>query len=65
MKTAGVDSSIFRFKGPARVFFSQEAACDGILGGAAQAETAETNPGARPSCLSALTFWIVRVILMV
>ncbi len=31
VKTAGVDSSIFKFKGPARVFESQEAACDGIL----------------------------------
>ena len=37
VKTAGVDPSIFRFKGPARVFFSQEAACDGILGGAVKA----------------------------
>jgi dihydroxy-acid dehydratase len=34
VKTAGVDSSIFKFRGPARVFFSQESACDGILGGA-------------------------------
>ena len=33
VKTAGVDPSIFRFNGPARVFVSQEAACDGILGG--------------------------------
>ena len=32
VKTAGVDSSIFRFSGPARVFESQEDACDGILG---------------------------------
>jgi dihydroxy-acid dehydratase len=31
VKTAGVDSSIFRFKGPARVFESQEEACEGIL----------------------------------
>ena len=31
VKTAGVDSSIFKFKGPARVFESQEDACDGIL----------------------------------
>ncbi|MBN1837357.1 MAG: dihydroxy-acid dehydratase, partial [Spirochaetales bacterium] len=37
VKTAGVDPSILKFKGPARVFFSQEAACDGILGGAVQA----------------------------
>ena len=32
VKTAGVDSSIFHFSGPARVFESQEDACDGILG---------------------------------
>jgi dihydroxy-acid dehydratase len=31
VKTAGVDASIHRFQGPARVFHSQEAACDGIL----------------------------------
>jgi dihydroxy-acid dehydratase len=33
VKTAGVDESIFRFAGPAKVFDSQEAACEGILGG--------------------------------
>jgi dihydroxy-acid dehydratase len=33
VKTAGVDESIWRFVGPARVFHSQEAACEGILGG--------------------------------
>ena len=33
VKTAGVDESIFRFSGPARVFRSQEEAVDGILGG--------------------------------
>ena len=33
IKTAGVDESIFHFCGPARVFDSQEAACEGILGG--------------------------------
>jgi dihydroxy-acid dehydratase len=33
VKTAGVDPSIFKFKGPAKVYFSQEAACEGILGG--------------------------------
>lgn len=33
VKTAGVDPSIFRFKGPAKVFRSQEEAVDGILGG--------------------------------
>lgn len=32
VKTAGVDESIFRFRGPARVFRSQEEAVDGILG---------------------------------
>src|SRR5262245_2187904 len=31
VKTAGVDASILRFEGRARVFHSQEAACDGIL----------------------------------
>ncbi len=33
VKTAGVDSSVFQFKGKARVFESQDDACDGILGG--------------------------------
>ena len=33
VKTAGVDESIWRFSGSARVFDSQEAACEGILGG--------------------------------
>ena len=33
IKTAGVDESIFHFEGPAKVFDSQEAACEGILGG--------------------------------
>ena len=33
VKTAGVDESIWKFSGPARVFDSQEAACEGILGG--------------------------------
>ena len=32
VKTAGVDPSIFRFSGKAKVFSSQEAACDAILG---------------------------------
>jgi len=31
VKTAGVDPSIFTFRGPARVFESQEEACEGIL----------------------------------
>ncbi|MDR1762917.1 MAG: dihydroxy-acid dehydratase [Dysgonamonadaceae bacterium] len=34
VKTAGVDESILKFTGPARVFHSQEAACEGILGDA-------------------------------
>lgn len=33
VKTAGVDEKIWRFSGPARVFDSQEDACEGILGG--------------------------------
>lgn len=33
VKTAGVDESIWKFSGSAKVFDSQEAACDGILGG--------------------------------
>lgn len=33
VKTAGVDESILHFSGSAKVFNSQEAACDGILGG--------------------------------
>lgn len=31
VKTAGVDESIFKFSGPAKVFYSQEEAVDGIL----------------------------------
>jgi dihydroxy-acid dehydratase len=31
VKTAGVDASILKFEGPARVFHSQEAACDAIM----------------------------------
>ena len=31
VKTAGVDESILKFEGPARIFQSQEAACDAIL----------------------------------
>ena len=33
VKTAGVDESIWHFSGPAKVFDSQEAACEGILSG--------------------------------
>ena len=31
VKTAGVDESIWKFEGPARIFQSQEASCDAIL----------------------------------
>ena len=37
VKSAGVDKSCWYFKGPARVFDSQEDACDGILNGAVKA----------------------------
>ena len=37
VKTAGVDESIWKFNGTAKVFDSQEAAVEGILGGAVQA----------------------------
>jgi dihydroxy-acid dehydratase len=37
VKTAGVDASILKFTGPARVFESQDAAVSGILNGAVQA----------------------------
>ena len=37
VKTAGVDESIWRFSGKARVFDSQESAVEGILGGTVQA----------------------------
>jgi dihydroxy-acid dehydratase len=37
VKTAGVDPSIFHFTGTARVFSSQETACDAILGGVIKA----------------------------
>lgn len=33
VKTAGVDSSILKFEGPAKVFCSQDDACEGILNG--------------------------------
>ena len=33
VKTAGVDASVLRFTGPARIFESQDAAVSGILGG--------------------------------
>jgi dihydroxy-acid dehydratase len=37
VKTAGVDASILKFSGPARVFESQDAAVAGILGGGVKA----------------------------
>ena len=37
IKTAGVDESIWHFRGQAVVFDSQEAACEGILGGKVKA----------------------------
>jgi dihydroxy-acid dehydratase len=37
IKTAGVDESILKFSGTAKVFHSQEDACDGILNGKVQA----------------------------
>jgi dihydroxy-acid dehydratase len=37
IKTAGVDPSVFNFAGSARVFESQDAACDGILDGRVKA----------------------------
>jgi dihydroxy-acid dehydratase len=37
VKTAGVDESILKFEGPARIFESQDAAVEGILGGKTKA----------------------------
>ncbi len=37
VKTAGVDESILFFSGPAKVFHSQDAACEGILNGSVKA----------------------------
>lgn len=37
VKTAGVDESIFHFEGTAKVYVSQEQACDGILDGEVKA----------------------------
>jgi dihydroxy-acid dehydratase len=37
VKTAGVDASILTFSGPARIFESQDAAVEGILGGSVSA----------------------------
>lgn len=36
VKTAGVDAELWHFEGPAKVFDSQEDACEGILGGRVQ-----------------------------
>ena len=38
VKTAGVDESIFCFVGPAKVYESQEEACEAILGGKVEAQ---------------------------
>ena len=38
VKTAGVDESIWKFEGTAKVFNSQEDACEGILGGKIKAK---------------------------
>ena len=37
VKTAGVDESLYQFRGPAKVFHSQDEACEGILGGKVKA----------------------------
>jgi len=37
VKTAGVDESVWKFSGPAKVYDSQDAACDGILNGSVKA----------------------------
>src|SRR6201999_47607 len=37
VKTGGVDASVLTFRGPARVFESQDAAVSGILGGGVKA----------------------------
>jgi len=37
VKTAGVDESLWKFSGTAKVFHSQDDACEGILGGRVQA----------------------------
>ncbi len=37
VKTAGVDESVLKFKGPARVYESQDDACEGILSGEVKA----------------------------
>ena len=39
VKTAGVDESILKFSGPAKVFECQDTAVKGILGGAVKAGT--------------------------
>jgi dihydroxy-acid dehydratase len=37
LKTAGIDSTLFKFEGPAKIFESQEEAVDGILNGSVKA----------------------------
>lgn len=37
LKTAGIDEKLFSFEGPAKVFTSQDTACDGILAGEVKA----------------------------
>ena len=49
VKTAGVDERLFRFSGPAKVFHSQEAACEGILGNDLVAETGHSPFQCTPS----------------
>jgi dihydroxy-acid dehydratase len=46
VKTAGVDESLWKFTGPARVFESQDAAVEGILGGKGAFSPAKGGGGA-------------------
>ena len=55
VKTAGVDASILKFEGPARIFESQDAAVEGILGGKIKAGDVVVGPlrgtrAAAPAC---------------
>ncbi len=47
VKTAGVEETLWHFCGPARVFDSQEAACEGILCGAVKAGNHSRRPQRR------------------
>jgi dihydroxy-acid dehydratase len=49
VKTAGVDESILKFSGPAKVFDSQEAACDGIIGKVETGHAPSPQSGHAPS----------------